>query len=71
LIEALSDTVTRARIEPGAIDAAQAAANGTMVWLVTRTTVRASKSINVDLELPAVVKKRTVTQAAAIPLARA
>ena len=42
-----------------------------MVWLVTRTTVRASKSINVDLELPAVVKKRTVTQAAAVPLATA
>ena len=71
LIEALSDTVTRARIEPGAIDATQSAANSTMVWLVTRTTVRASKSINVDLELPAVAKKRTVTQAAAVPLARA
>jgi hypothetical protein len=71
LIEALSDTVTRARIEPGANDATQAAANSTMVWLVTRTTVRASKSINVDLELPAVVKKRTVTQAAVVPLATA
>jgi anti-sigma factor RsiW len=71
LIETLSDTVTRARIEPGAIDATQAAANSTMVWLVTRTTVRASKSINVDLELPAVAKKRTITQTITIPLARA
>jgi hypothetical protein len=71
LIEALSDTVTRARIDPGAIDVTQAAANSTMVWLVTRTTVRASKSINVDVELPAVAKKRTVTQAIAIPAARA
>ena len=62
LIEALSDTVTRARIEPGAIDATQAAANSTMVWLVTRTTVRASKSISVDLQLPPTAKKRTVAR---------
>jgi hypothetical protein len=38
-----------------------------MVWLVTRTTVRASKSIGVDLQLPgvdlqspAVTKKRPI-----------
>ena len=72
LIEALSDTVTRARIEPGAIDATQAAANSTMVWLVTRTTVRASKSISVDVQLPPAAKKRTVARSIApVPLARA
>ena len=72
LIEALSDTVTRARIEPGAADATQAAANSTMVWLVTRTTVRASKSITVDLPLPPAAKKRTIARAAPpVPLARA
>jgi anti-sigma factor RsiW len=71
LIEALSDTVTRARIEPGAIDANQAAANSTMVWLVTRTTVRASKSIGVDLQLPPVAKKRTIALSSQpVPLAR-
>jgi anti-sigma factor RsiW len=72
LIEALSDTVTRARIEPGAIDAAQTAANSTMVWLVTRTTVRPSKGIGVDLQLPPAAKKRTIVRSnAAVPLARA
>jgi hypothetical protein len=58
LIDALVDEVTRARIEPGATDATPAAPQNSMVWLVTRTTVRASKSIGVDLELPAVTKKR-------------
>jgi anti-sigma factor RsiW len=71
LIEALSDTVTRSRIEPGAADATQAAANSTMVWLVERTTVRASKSITVDVQLPPVAKKRTIAHAAPLPLARA
>jgi anti-sigma factor RsiW len=71
LIEALSDTVTRSRIEPGAADATRAAANSTMVWLVERTTVRASKSITVDLQLPPVAKKRTIAHAAPLPLARA
>ena len=72
LIEALSDTVTRARIDPGAIDASQVPANSTMVWLVTRTTVRASKSITVDLPLPPAAKKRTVARSSApVPLARA
>lgn len=72
LIEALSDTVTRARIDPGSVDASQVAANSTMVWLVTRTTVRASKSITVDLPLPPTAKKRTVARSSApVPLARA
>jgi hypothetical protein len=62
LIEGLLDAVTRARIEPGATDATPAAAQNGMVGLVTRTTVRASKSIGVDLELPAVAKKRTVAR---------
>ena len=30
-----------------------------MVWLVTRTTVRASKSIGVDLPLPPPKKRRS------------
>jgi hypothetical protein len=72
LIEALSDTVTRARIDPAGSDATQVAANSTMVWLVTRTTVRASKSINIDLQLPPAAKKRTITQSSGpVPLARA
>jgi anti-sigma factor RsiW len=72
LIEALSDTVTRSRIEPGSADATQAAANSSMVWLVERTTVRASKSITIDLQLPPAAKKRTITRAtASVPLARA
>jgi anti-sigma factor RsiW len=72
LIEALSDTVTRARIDPGTIDASQPVANSTMVWLVTRTTVRASKSLNVDVQLPPATKKRTVARASASrPLTRA
>jgi hypothetical protein len=72
LIEALSNTVTRARIDPGSVDASQVAANSTMVWLVTRTTVRPSKSITVDLPLPPTAKKRTVARSSdAVPLARA
>ena len=72
LIDALSDTVTRAGIDPGTIDTDQVAANSTMVWLVTRTTVRASKSINVDLQLPPKAKKHTVARSSdPIPLARA
>jgi hypothetical protein len=60
LVDALMDKVTRARIEPGATDATPAAPQNRMVWLVTRTTVRASKSIGVDLQLPPVAKKRTI-----------
>ena len=72
LIEALSNTVTRARIDPGSVDASQVAANSTMVWLVTRTTVRPSKSITVDLPLPPTAKKRTVARSSVpVPLASA
>jgi hypothetical protein len=60
LIDALVDEVTRARIEPGATVATPAAPQNSMVWLVTRTTVRASKSVGVDLQLPPAAKKRTV-----------
>jgi hypothetical protein len=60
LIDALVDEVTGARIKPGPSDATPAAPQNSMVWLVTRTTVRASKSIGVDLQLPTVAKKRTV-----------
>ncbi len=61
LIDVLSDAVTRARIEPGSVGATQAAA-ASMVLLVTRTTVRANRSIGVDLELPPTAKKRTITR---------
>jgi Putative zinc-finger len=57
LIEGLLDAVTRARIEPASIDGSGAVATG-MVWLVTRTTVRATKILGMDLPLPP-VKKRT------------
>lgn len=60
LIDALSDAVTRARIEPGSLAATEAAAN-TMVWLVTRTTVRPAKILGVDLQLPPTTKKRTAS----------
>jgi hypothetical protein len=60
LIEALVDEVTRARIEPVATDATPAAPQNSMVWLVTRTTVRASRNVGVDLQLPPAAKKRTV-----------
>jgi hypothetical protein len=62
LVEALVDEVTRARIEPGATDAVPAAAPNSMVWLVTRTTVRANRSIGVDLQLPAAAKKPPVAR---------
>ena len=64
LIDALSDAVARARTEPGSMDATEAAAN-TMVWLVTRTTVRATKILGVDLPLPPAAKKRTAGLSAA------
>jgi hypothetical protein len=57
LIEGLLDAVTRARIEPASVDGTHAVATG-MVWLVTRTTVRATKILGMDLPLPP-VKKRT------------
>jgi anti-sigma factor RsiW len=57
LIEGLLDAVTRARIEPTSIDGTRAVANS-MVWLVTRTTVRATKILGIDLPLPP-AKKHT------------
>lgn len=70
LIDALSDAVTRARIEPGSMDATEAAAN-TMVWLVTRTTVRATKVLGADLPLPPTTKKRTASIGDQVALAKA
>jgi putative zinc finger protein len=64
LIDALSDAVAKARIESGSIDATEAAANA-MVWLVTRTTVRATRVLGVDLPLPPAAKKRTASLAIA------
>jgi anti-sigma factor RsiW len=58
LIDALSDAVARARIESGSMDATEAAANA-MVWIVTRTTVRATRILGMDLPLPPAIKKRT------------
>ena len=61
LIEGLLERVERARIEPDYADGEQAPANG-MVWLVTRTTVRATKTLAVDLALPPpAAKKRTAS----------
>jgi hypothetical protein len=57
MIEALLDAVTRARIEPGSIEPTGAAANS-MVWLVTRTTVRPARVLGVDLQLPPAGKKQ-------------
>lgn len=57
LIDALSDAVAKARIETGSIGATEAAAN-TMVWLVTRTTVRATRILGMDLPLPPAGKNR-------------
>jgi anti-sigma factor RsiW len=60
LIDALSDAVARARIETGSIGATEAAAN-TMVWLVTRTTVRATRILGMDLPLPPAGKNRSAS----------
>ena len=57
LIEALLERVKRARIEPDFADGDPAPANS-MVWLVTRTTVRATKTVAADLALPPPAKKR-------------
>jgi hypothetical protein len=56
LVEALMDAVSRARIDPTSIDGTRNAAAG-MVWLVTSTTVRATKILGVDLPLPPATKK--------------
>jgi hypothetical protein len=56
LIEELMKSVARARIEPGA-ETAPATTDG-IVWLVTSTTVRATKAIASDLPLPPMSKKK-------------
>ena len=55
-IDDLLESVARARIDPGADVPAPANA---MLWLVTSTTVRATKVIGVDLQLPPMKGKRT------------
>ena len=60
LIDALSDAVAKARIEAGSIGATEAAAN-TMMWLVTRTTVRATRILGMDLPLPPAGKNRSAS----------
>lgn len=55
-IDALLESVARARIEPGSGDAPPS--DSGMVWLVTSTTVRATKVIGVDLQLPAMKSKQ-------------
>jgi Putative zinc-finger len=69
LIEGLLDAVTRARIEPASVDGTKAVATS-MVWLVTRTTVRATKILGMDLPLPP-VKKRTAQLAEPLKLGSA
>ena len=56
LIEGLMESVARARIEPGT-ETAPATTDG-IVWLVTSTTVRATKAIPADLPLPPMSKKK-------------
>jgi anti-sigma factor RsiW len=51
VIEELLESVTRASIEPAINDGAPMASDG-MVWLVTRTTVRATRVVAVDVPLP-------------------
>jgi len=57
LVKGLMDAVTRARIEPGSVSSP--AATSGMVWLVTRTTVRANKIGGMDLTLPPARKRIT------------
>ena len=57
LIEGLLDAVSRARLEPSQAEGSPAA--NSVVWMITRTTVRATQSSTpVDLPLPAAPKKR-------------
>jgi hypothetical protein len=55
LIKALMDAVTRARVEPGTIRTPASVSE--MVWLVTRTTVRANRIGGTDLP-PSGARKR-------------
>ena len=65
LVKALMDAVTRARIEPGTTGTPRST-NG-MLWLVTRTTVRASRLTGTDLQLPPAGKKRMTRSGGAPP----
>lgn len=57
-IEDLMESVTRASIETGSGSSeAGTAINSDMVWFVTRTTVRATKAVGVDLPLPPMKKR--------------
>jgi hypothetical protein len=55
-IDELLESVARARIDPASGDAA--APTDGMVWLVSSTTVRATKVMGVDLPLPPMKTKR-------------
>jgi hypothetical protein len=66
LIEGLLDAVSRARLGPAQAEGLPASSN--MVWMITRTTVRASQSaVPVDLPLPPAPKKRAAVPATARP----
>ena len=70
LIEGLLDAVSRARLGPVQSEGLTPSTN--MVWMITRTTVRASQSLPaVDLPLPAAPKKRAATLTAARPFVTA
>jgi hypothetical protein len=58
-IDELLQSVARARVAPGTTDT-RSPTRG-MVWLVTRMTVRATKALGVDLQLPP-MKAKQVTQ---------
>lgn len=55
-IDELLESVARSRMDPGSGDAA--ATTDGMVWMVTSTTVRATKVMGVDLPLPPMKTKR-------------
>jgi len=66
LIEGLLDAVSRARLGPAQAEGLPA--SGNMMWMITRTTVRASQSATpADLPLPPAPKKRAAVPAAARP----
>jgi len=56
LIEELMKSVARARIEPN-VETAPTSPDG-IVWLMTSTTVRATKAIASDLPLPPMSQKK-------------
>lgn len=57
LVKGLMDAVTRARFEPGSVSSPTPTSG--MVWLVTKTTVRANKIGGMDLVLPPAKKRIT------------